>query len=205
MAALRVGMRCHKIRAISRQFIRQFHARAVYPRYVLLVVSRKLLWRETLRDKKRLIFSLSSGPVNPLQSLLAPGLRSARAIDRKSRTSASDRRTVTRLLITDLLSLLLRVRWLSQALPATAGACMRGRLAPTSVFAPGRKSSISLASFVGTFSPLHISGKQTPASDDSGAAALQPACQGGRYAPPRTPPGVNVTVLKTRYVHGYEH
>ena len=48
-------------------------------------------------------------------------------------------------------------------------------------------------------------GKQTPASDDSGAAALRPACQGGRYAPPRTPPGVNVTVLKTRYVHGYEH
>ena len=85
MTALSVGMGCHKIRAISRQFSRQFHTRAVYPRYVLLVVSRKLLWRETLRNKKRLIFSLSSGPMNPLQSFLAPGLGSARAIDRKIR------------------------------------------------------------------------------------------------------------------------
>ena len=53
--------------------------------------------------------------------------------------------------------------------------------------------------------PLGFEGSYQSLTRQIRDRSLRPACQGGRYAPPRTPPGVNVTVLKTRYVHGYEH
>lgn len=74
MPALGIGMSGDKVRAIRSHFLRQFHASAVYPGYVCLIVATELFWREALRNKKRLILPSSGSAANPVESLRAPSL-----------------------------------------------------------------------------------------------------------------------------------
>lgn len=76
MPALGIGMSGDKVRAIRSHFLRQIHAGTVNPSYVRLTITAELFWRKALRNQKGLIFALCSCPVNPVESLRAPGLGS---------------------------------------------------------------------------------------------------------------------------------
>lgn len=75
MPALSISMCGDKVRAIRSHFLRQLHARAVYPSYVCLIVATELFWRKALRDKKRLILPGLSSAVHPVKPFRAPGPR----------------------------------------------------------------------------------------------------------------------------------
>ena len=74
--ALSISMGGDKVRAIRSHFLRQFHAGTVNPSYVRLTITAELFWRKALRNQKGLIFALCSCPMNPVESLRAPGLGS---------------------------------------------------------------------------------------------------------------------------------